>query len=151
MNLNNLKSQLLDLGYSQLVVSLPVMIENKSKYQLILKLDWYTQETRFETLKKTPVSMHSIEWTQSDGATFRRYYLENFRSVWQAYLLVVNLGECDLMEVAKSASGGKQAQLKPLSSSNVFVQFYEPVSVEQTKHKIEQVEERSNIFCLFEV
>lgn len=130
MNLNNLQNELLDFGYNYILIVIPVLKKSEIEYQLILKLDWYKQDERYQTLRKAPVTSHKIIWTENDPASFRRYYLESFRGVWQAF---------DLVNKAKFQLKIPNSKLKPLSVSNFFVQFHEPVSVEQTSNRIEHV------------
>lgn len=136
LNINNLKAVLDEKGYKYLTVSIPILVETNSKYQLIIKLDWYNQSERFQTLNGSPLASHQIILSKNDTTTLRRYYLQSFRSVWQAFDLIQKNQD-------EFSSAGN---LKPLSRSNIIVQFNEPVSFDQLQHRTEHVRKLNFIF-----
>lgn len=139
LNINNLKTVLDEKGYKYLIVSIPILAETNSKYQLIIKLDWYNQTERFETLNGSPLASHQIVLSKNDTATLRRYYLQSFRSIWQAFDLIQKNHD-------EFSSTGI---LKPFSRSNIIIQFNEPVSFDQLQHRTEHVRKLYLYFFLF--
>lgn len=132
--MNNLRSELIDQGYEYIIVHIPVLTEAQSKFQLVLKLDWYRKEERFKRLRRqSPIGDFELDGLRSDAATLRRYYLDTFLCVWQAFELAsVGAKKCETLIKDNDVDN-------LLSTSNVLVQFHEPVSSQQANAHIEHV------------
>jgi hypothetical protein len=162
-NILDLDKRLDENKYSHLVLYLPVHPKKLDAHQLIVKFDWYLRSQRASLIElpiysnlQLPIELsfdRSVEndallgdslihWGRNQTIVYKRIYLPSFDRVWQAYSLQVcsafELNSCDLY--ALNAAKSKQPiEKKPLASSSLFVLFYEPAYMQQSKQMNEHI------------
>lgn len=135
LNVNDLRKTLVEQGYSTMLINIPQWPAKLSvkNYQLIIRLDWYRKEDRFKRIETGQIIV-----INDQSPVFTRYYLPSLTSTWQAYNLNgVDSGSCG--QYLGSLFADAKQSLKPLSSSCVMAQFYEPVSQIQVDNLNEQI------------
>ena len=105
--------------------------------QLFVKFDWYLRKDRVKILE-LPNFINREKAFEASNVPFQRYYLPALQNVLEAYnFRKVSNSSCDIY--LHDLMLNLPMEQKPLSSSNLLMQFYEPISQEQTRHHSEQI------------
>ena len=125
---------LLGSGLRYLAIRVPVWSSKSNKHQLVIKVDLHLRSDRVTQVSVPNIIdyVKRIDLSDSKNATFRRVYLSEFTSVWQAFTLTKAANSledsCDSLLTKES-----------LMSSVLAMQFVEQVSEIQANSLNEQI------------
>jgi hypothetical protein len=140
ININDLQSLISDNKYTHLVVRLFVQLEANKRHQMFVKFDWYFRKERNRIIDMPNLINREINFKTKPGVNFQRLYLPTLQNVLEGFTLKkIKYSLCDhyLMETMMTSS--ISTDVKPLTSSNLVMMFYEPISTEQTRANSEQI------------